>query len=148
MDQDKVLEHAAEQQRESAAARKLDAVFTCPSCGRASGTCALNCPRAQSGIGLTQHIFDTALAMNRAAAAQCVPVAERPITNAESYAQGVVEGRRQFAKRIAHLEATLEECLEYFEGRYDVVDGEYGEPRANKAMQMGQAIEEALGRRP
>lgn len=68
--------------------------------------------------------------------------------SAESYAQGVVEGRRQSAKRIAHLEAALEECLEYFEDRYDAVDGDYGEPRANREMQMGQTIEMALGRRP
>ena len=44
------------------------------------------------------------------------------------------------AKRIKELEAALEEALEYFEDRYDVVDGSYGEPGPNKEMSLGQMI--------
>ena len=50
--------------------------------------------------------------------------------------------------RIRKLEAALEECMEYFESRYDVVDGDYGQPRPNKEMQMGHMIDEVMGRRP
>ena len=46
------------------------------------------------------------------------------------------------------LTAALIECLEYFEERYDVNDGDYGVPEANKEMQMGTMIEWALGRKP
>ena len=45
------------------------------------------------------------------------------------------------AARIRELEAVLEQALEYFEDRYDVVDGDYGEPRPNKEMSMGQMID-------
>jgi hypothetical protein len=47
-------------------------------------------------------------------------------------------------RRIAELTVALEEALEYFKDRYDVVDGDYGEQRPNKEMQMGQMIDEAL----
>lgn len=46
--------------------------------------------------------------------------------------------------RIKELTTALEEALEYFKDRYDVVDGSYGEPSANKEMQLGQMIEETL----
>lgn len=42
-------------------------------------------------------------------------------------------------KRIAELEAMLEEALEYFEDREDVVDGEDG-PEANTEMALATAI--------
>jgi hypothetical protein len=45
------------------------------------------------------------------------------------------------ADRIRRLEAALEEALEYFKDRYDVVDGDYGEPRPNKEMSLGQMID-------
>lgn len=48
------------------------------------------------------------------------------------------------ADRIKKLEAALEEALEYFEDRYDVVDGSYGEPSPNKEMSLGQMIDETL----
>ncbi len=64
------------------------------------------------------------------------------------YEAGKTEGERISKAKIARLEAALEECLEYFEERYDVVDGDYGIPAANKEMQMGFMIETALGRRP
>lgn len=47
-------------------------------------------------------------------------------------------------QRIARLEADLNECLEYFEDRYDVSDGDYGEPAPNKEMQLGSMIKETL----
>ena len=46
--------------------------------------------------------------------------------------------------RIARLEADLTECLEYFQDKYDVVDGSYGEPAPNKEMQLGTMLEETL----
>jgi hypothetical protein len=51
-------------------------------------------------------------------------------------------------QRITQLEAALEECLEYFEDRYDVVDGSYGEPAPNKEMQLGTMIDVLLNGRP
>lgn len=47
-------------------------------------------------------------------------------------------------RRIVELTAALEEALEYFKDRYDVVDGDYGEPRPNKEMRLGQMIDETL----
>ena len=47
-------------------------------------------------------------------------------------------------RRIVELTAALEEALEYFEDRYDVVDGDYGEPRPNKEMSLGQMIDITL----
>lgn len=54
------------------------------------------------------------------------------------------EELRAAYERIAHLEADLLECLEYFEDKYDVVDGSYGEPAPNKEMRLGLMIESAL----
>lgn len=47
-------------------------------------------------------------------------------------------------RRIKELESALEEALEYFKDKYDVVDGSYGEPRPNKEMALGQMIDIAL----
>lgn len=49
---------------------------------------------------------------------------------------------------IAKMEAALEEALEFIGGQVDVVDGDYGQPKPNRAMQVAQSIEWALGRRP
>lgn len=49
-------------------------------------------------------------------------------------------------KRIARLEATLEEVLEFLSGQEDVVDGSYGEPAPNRAMSLANTIREDLGR--
>ncbi len=38
--------------------------------------------------------------------------------------------------RIARMEADLLECREFLEGYSDVVDGDYGEPEPNRAMQL------------
>ncbi len=60
-----------------------------------------------------------------------------------------VNGRVSAAiDELMKLEATLDECLEYFEDRYDVIDGDYGQPAPNKEMRMGQMIEMALRRKP
>jgi hypothetical protein len=47
-------------------------------------------------------------------------------------------------KRIEELEASLEWCLEYFSGRYDVVDGPEGGQFPNEEMQIGCMIQETL----
>ncbi len=59
------------------------------------------------------------------------------------------EMNRQTLDRIqrAYYKSALEECLEYFQEHYDVRDGESG-PTANREMELGMMIEEALGRRP
>jgi hypothetical protein len=48
------------------------------------------------------------------------------------------------AARIKELEAALEEALEYFKARYDVVDGDSGEQLPNEEMRLGQMIDETL----
>jgi len=48
------------------------------------------------------------------------------------------------AKRITRLEADLEECREFIENYSDVVDGSYGEPAPNRAMQLLNMIDETL----
>jgi hypothetical protein len=48
------------------------------------------------------------------------------------------------AKRIAELETSLQECLEFFEDRSDVRDGSDGEPIPNKEMQLAIAVDETL----
>ena len=54
----------------------------------------------------------------------------------------------KYRQRIARLEADLQECLEYFEERFDVVDGSYGEPAPNREMRLGQMLDETLNGRP
>ncbi len=66
----------------------------------------------------------------------------------EAFRQGLEQGRLESAKKIARLEAAMEEALELIEGYVDVVDGDYGAPAANNAMRATQALEYALGRRP
>jgi hypothetical protein len=40
------------------------------------------------------------------------------------------------------VHAALTELWEYFDDRADVIDGDYGEPRPNEAMQNQRAVEE------
>ncbi len=65
-----------------------------------------------------------------------------------AYQQGFADAQLQSAKKIARLEAAMEEALEMIEGYVDVVDGDYGVPAANSAMRATQTLEYALGRRP
>ena len=48
--------------------------------------------------------------------------------------------------RITRLEGDLLECRDFLEGQIDVVDGDYGEPAPNRAMQLCTMIDETLGR--
>lgn len=50
----------------------------------------------------------------------------------------------QLINHIARLEGDLLECREYLETEVDVVDGDYGEPAPNRAMQLVTMIDEAL----
>jgi hypothetical protein len=52
------------------------------------------------------------------------------------------------AEKYQRMEAALEDALEFIESYVDVVDGDYGQPAPNKAMQVSQTILHALGRRP
>jgi hypothetical protein len=47
-------------------------------------------------------------------------------------------------QRIASLESDLLECREYLKDHVDVVDGDYGEPAPNKAMQLVSMIDVSL----
>lgn len=46
--------------------------------------------------------------------------------------------------RILVLEELLERCAEFIEPYVDVVDGDYGEPEANKAMRLFTEITEEI----
>lgn len=46
--------------------------------------------------------------------------------------------------RIIALEGALYAALEYIEEQSDVVDGDYGEPKPNRAMRLAIEINEAL----
>ena len=46
--------------------------------------------------------------------------------------------------RILVLEELLERCAELIEPYVDVVDGDYGEPEANKAMRLFTEINEEI----
>jgi hypothetical protein len=58
------------------------------------------------------------------------------------------EELRAAYQRIERLEADLLECLEYFEDRYDAIDGPYGEPAPNTEMRLGTMIYGTLNGRP
>lgn len=47
--------------------------------------------------------------------------------------------------RIAELEDVLEACADYLEDYSDVVDGDYGEPAPNRAMNLLSRVKAALG---
>jgi len=51
-------------------------------------------------------------------------------------------------QRIKELEYAVEEALEFIGGYVDVVDGDYGQPAPNRAMQVSSTLLAALGRRP
>lgn len=46
---------------------------------------------------------------------------------------------------VNSLRADLAECREYIEQAADVVDGDDGQPKPNKAMRLVTMIDEALG---
>ena len=47
-------------------------------------------------------------------------------------------------EKIAELTAALADCRAYLEEHVDIVDGDYGEQRPNKAMQLVSAIDESI----
>lgn len=51
-------------------------------------------------------------------------------------------------KRCERLTAALDEALEYFEDREDVVDGPYGEPSPNNEMRIAMVLRTATGETP
>jgi hypothetical protein len=62
----------------------------------------------------------------------------------QSIRQPDMEELRAAYQRIAQLEADLLECREYLEDHVDVVDGDYGEPAPNRAMQLVSMIDESI----
>ncbi len=59
-------------------------------------------------------------------------------------AQRLQEERDHYKARCERLEAALDEALEYFADREDVVDGDYGEPWPNKEMRLAQELRAAI----
>ena len=49
--------------------------------------------------------------------------------------------------RAVRLEVALERAMEFIENRVDVVDGSYGVPAPNRAMQVMTEIKQILGER-
>ena len=45
---------------------------------------------------------------------------------------------------INELVGVLQEVQDFLEGQIDVVDGDYGQPQANRAMQLDTMIRESL----
>jgi hypothetical protein len=60
----------------------------------------------------------------------------------EAYADGRADERAEWAPVLD----ALEEALEFIEDYADVVDGSYGEPRPNRAMQLLEPIREAIAK--
>jgi predicted nucleic acid-binding Zn-ribbon protein len=54
------------------------------------------------------------------------------------------EELRAAYSHIKRLEADLLECREYLEEEVDVIDGDYGEPAPNRAMQLVSMIDDTL----
>ena len=54
----------------------------------------------------------------------------------------------QAMAKIAQLEAALEAAKEFIDGQVDVVDGDYGVPAPNRAMQTMTEINEIMGLLP
>lgn len=48
--------------------------------------------------------------------------------------------------KFSELVEALEEAREFIDGQIDVVDGDYGVPAPNKAMQLAQVIDAALAK--
>ncbi len=59
-----------------------------------------------------------------------------------------VDALREAGERIARLESELNDALEFIEPYGDVLDGDYGEPRPNRAMVIASNILDALGHKP
>ena len=52
---------------------------------------------------------------------------------------------REMLREYRAMRDALYECLEYFEDREDVVDGDYGMPEANQEMTLAMSVRRALG---
>lgn len=63
-------------------------------------------------------------------------------------AAAIVVITRQSDPAVVALVEALEAAREYLDGRIDVVDGDYGEPRPNQAMTLASMIDEALAAMP
>lgn len=50
----------------------------------------------------------------------------------------------QLTAQVERLRGALEQALEYFENREDVIDGDYGQPAPNKEMTLAQELRSAL----
>lgn len=57
-----------------------------------------------------------------------------------------IDALRDAEAEVARLRSALQECAAWFADRADVVDGDYGVPQANAAMQMLGVCDAALAR--
>ena len=58
--------------------------------------------------------------------------------------EGIAYDCERAAALITELYDALREVAEFIVGQVDVVDGDYGQPRPNRAMQLMQTIESVL----
>lgn len=67
-------------------------------------------------------------------------------------AMSMIETWEQMAERYKRerdrMADALQELHDFLDDYIDVVDGDYGQPKPNKAMNMQMMIDEVLGRRP
>jgi hypothetical protein len=63
-------------------------------------------------------------------------------------ALGDVMATIRMRKHVGALRRVLLELEEYFEDRADVIDGDYGQPRPNREMQLLTEIKDALRMTP
>lgn len=67
-----------------------------------------------------------------------------PHLTREAEAASLVAAVREHDPLIVNLIVALEEARNYIDGEIDVVDGDYGEPRPNRAMNLATKIAEAI----
>lgn len=77
----------------------------------------------------------------------CVEYVQRTRRDAHERWLSEAKQRRSLIEENERMRDALEECREYTDRFSDVIDGDYGAPEPNKAMQLARVIDQALGGR-